>query len=127
MAAICSASTTRPSSDYPRHPTATDERHRLIATGIVGGAVERHPQHVDHARLGHAYTIDDQSLGGGVNERRLLRNGAPPEQFDFIIPNAWAYRSVDLRAEKQFAVGGAAAASASPSKASTCFQLDNFG
>ena len=31
---------------------------------------------------GTPYTIDDQSLGGGVNQRVLQRNGGRPEQFD---------------------------------------------
>ncbi len=47
---------------------------------------------------GTPYTIDDQSLGGGVNQRRLQRNEGRPEQFTFIIPDAWAYRCVDLQA-----------------------------
>ena len=55
---------------------------------------------------GTPYNLDDQRQGGGINERRFSRNGGRPEQFDFIVPNAWAYRSVDLRAEKQFVING---------------------
>ena len=32
----------------------------------------------------------------------LQRNGGRPEQFTFIFPDAWAYRSVDLQLEKGF-------------------------
>ena len=51
---------------------------------------------------GTPYTIDDQSQGGGINQRRLQRNGGRPEQFTFVIPDAWAYRSLDLQLEKAF-------------------------
>ena len=37
-----------------------------------------------------------------MNERQLMRNANRPEQFTFIIPDAWAYRSVDLQVEKTF-------------------------
>ncbi len=91
---------------YPRYPTNGDERHRLVATGILEAPWNVFLSTLITLGSGTPYTLDDQRLGGGVNERRLLRNGAQPERFDFIIPNAWAYRSVDLRAEKQFAING---------------------
>ena len=74
---------------------------------------------------GTPYTVDDQRLGGGVNERRFLRNGGRPEQFDFIVPNAWAYRSVDLRAEKAFAIGGTQRVSVA-FEGVNIFSFDNF-
>jgi hypothetical protein len=89
-------------ADYPRYPTSTDERHRLVMTGIVGLPWDFIASTFITLGSGTPYTIDDQSQGGGVNQRRLLRNGGRPEQFAFIIPDAWAYRSVDLQVEKAF-------------------------
>ena len=55
---------------------------------------------------GTPYTITDESRGSGINERRVLRNEGEPEQFAFIFPDAWAYRTVDLQAERTFRFGG---------------------
>jgi Carboxypeptidase regulatory-like domain/TonB dependent receptor len=89
-------------ADYPRYQTGNDERHRLVMTGIVGLPFGFIASTFVTLGSGTPYTIDDQSLGGGVNERRLLRNEGRPERFTFIIPNAWAYRSMDLQLEKTF-------------------------
>jgi hypothetical protein len=77
-----------------------------VATGILAAPWNVFLSTLVTLGSGTPFNLDDQSLGGGINERRFVRNGARPEQFDFIIPNAWAYRSVDLRAEKQFAIKG---------------------
>jgi Carboxypeptidase regulatory-like domain/TonB dependent receptor len=92
-------------SDYPRYPTGSDERHRLVMTGIFGLPYGFIASTFITLGSGTPYTIDDQSLGGGVNERVLQRNGGRPEQFTFIFPDAWAYRSVDLHLEKGFHFG----------------------
>ncbi len=92
--------------DYPRYPTGSDERHRLVATAIVAAPWDIFLSTLITLGSGTPYNLDDQTLGGDVNERRFIRNGGRPEQFDFIIPNAWAYRSVDVRAEKQFVING---------------------
>ena len=89
-------------ADYPRYPTATDERHRLVVTGIVGLPYDFIASTFITLGSGTPFTIDDQSLGGGPNERRLQRNAGRPEQFTFIIPDAWAYRSMDLQLERAF-------------------------
>lgn len=60
---------------------------------------------------GTPYTIDDQSLGGGPNERRFQRNAGRPDQFAFIIPSAWAYRAMDLQVERAFRFGQSQAVS----------------
>jgi hypothetical protein len=89
-------------ADYPRYPTSTDERHRLVMSGIVGLPLDFIASTFITLGSGTPYTIDDQSRGGGVNERRLQRNAGRPQQFSFIIPNAWAYRTVDLQVERAF-------------------------
>ena len=89
-----------PVSDRQRRaPPARADRHR-------GAALRLHREHLHHARVRYPYTIDDQSRGGGVNERVLQRNAGRPERFTFIIPDAWAYRTVDLQLEKAFRLGG---------------------
>ena len=88
--------------DYPRYPTATDERHRVVATAIVGLPWDVLASTFLTLGSGLPFNIDDQSRGGGPNQRRFQRNAGRPEQFDFIIPNAFAYRTVDVRAEKAF-------------------------
>jgi outer membrane receptor protein involved in Fe transport len=98
-------------ADYPRYPTGTDERHRLVMTGIVGLPWDFIASTFITLGSGTPYTIDDQSRGGGVNERRLQRNAGRPEQFGFIIPDAWAYRSVDLQVERAFRFAGRQAVS----------------
>ena len=91
---------------YGRYPTSSDERHRLVASGILAAPWDVFLSTLITLGSGTPYNLDDQRLGGGINERRFSRNGGRPEQFDFIVPNAWAYRSVDLRAEKQFVING---------------------
>ncbi len=112
-------------ADYPRYPTSTDERHRVVFTGIVGLPYDFIASTFMTLGSGTPYTLDDQSLGGGPNERRFLRNGARPEQFSFILPDAWAYRSVDVRLEKIFRVGGQHQLSIA-AEAFNVFSFDNF-
>jgi Carboxypeptidase regulatory-like domain/TonB dependent receptor len=89
-------------ADYPRFPTGSDERNRLVLTGIVRLPWDFLASTFITLGSGTPYTIDDQSLGGGPNERQLMRNAGRPEQFAFIFPDAWAYRSVDVQVEKTF-------------------------
>ncbi|HEY8549104.1 MAG TPA: carboxypeptidase regulatory-like domain-containing protein [Vicinamibacterales bacterium] len=93
-------------ADYPRYPTSNDERHRVVATAIARVPWDIYLSTLITLGSGTPYTITDESLGAGPNERRVRRNEGRPQQFSFIFPDAWAYRSVDLRAEKQFRIGG---------------------
>jgi hypothetical protein len=112
-------------ADYPRYPTGSDERHRLILTGIAGLPFDFIASTFITLGSGTPYTINDQSRGGGPNERRILRNEGRPEQFSFIIPNAWAYRNVDLQVERAFRFGTTQAASVI-FQAFNVFSFDNF-
>jgi len=89
-------------ADYPRYPTGSDERNRLVLTGIVGLPYGFLASTFITLGSGTPYTIDDQSRGSGPNERQFQRNAGRPDQFTFIFPDAWAYRSVDLQVEKTF-------------------------
>jgi outer membrane receptor protein involved in Fe transport len=81
--------------DYPRHPTATDERHRIVLTGIVGLPADFIVSTFTTLASGLGYTIADNSRGSGIDQRRiLLFAGRPSDTFN--------YKSVDLRLEKIF-------------------------
>jgi len=112
-------------ADYPRYPTASDERHRVVATGILAAPWEVYLSTLITLGSGTPFTINDTSLGGGPNQAKLFRNGGQPEQFDFIIPNAFAYRSVDVRLEKGFRFGGAQRISVAI-EGVNIFSFDNF-
>jgi hypothetical protein len=112
-------------ADYPRYPTGTDERHRLVMTGIVGLPYDFIASTFITLGSGTPYTIDDQSLGGGPNERKFQRNAGRPEQFAFIFPDAWAYRVVDIQVERAFRFGGSQAFSVI-FQGFNIFSYDNF-
>ena len=81
--------------DYPRHPSATDERHRIVLTGIIGLPADFIVSTFTTLASGLGYTIADNSQGSGIDQHKILLNaGRPPETFN--------YKSVDLRLEKIF-------------------------
>jgi hypothetical protein len=55
---------------------------------------------------GTPYAITDNTLGSGPNQQVIRRNAGRPEQFAFVFPDAWAYRSVDLQVDKNFRING---------------------
>jgi hypothetical protein len=81
--------------DYPRHPSATDERHRLVLTGITGLPWDFVASTFITLASGLGYTIVDNSRGSGIDQHQiLLFAGRPPETFN--------YKSMDIRLEKIF-------------------------
>jgi outer membrane receptor protein involved in Fe transport len=104
---------------YPRHPSATDERHRIIGSGIVGLPADFILSGFVTLASGVGYTINDNSRGSGINERQiLLFAGRPPETFN--------YKSVDLRIEKIFRLPGEQNASIAL-EGFNIFDSTNFG
>jgi hypothetical protein len=93
-------------SSYPRYPTGNDERHRLILTGIVGLPWDFILSTFITLGSGTPYTIVDNTLGSGPNQQVVRRNAGRPEQYAFILPDAWAYRAVDLQVDKSFRING---------------------
>ena len=91
--------------DYPRLPTTSDERNHVVANWILD-----FPLGVQFSGLltlgsGVPYTVTDQRLGAGAGQTQTVY--VRPPQYDFLIPNAWAYRDVDLRLRKTLPrVGG---------------------
>jgi hypothetical protein len=80
---------------YPRHPSATDERHRIVGTGIVGVPGDVILSTFITLASGLGFTIIDQSRGSGPNLQQILLYAGRPA-------SALAYQSVDLRVEKRF-------------------------
>ncbi len=82
-------------NDYPRHPAETDERHRIVATGMVGLPGDVIASTFTTLASGLGFTINDNSRGSDFDVRQiLLYAGRPPDTFN--------YKSVDLRVEKIF-------------------------
>ncbi|HEY0684566.1 MAG TPA: TonB-dependent receptor [Steroidobacter sp.] len=96
-------------SDYPRHPTSADERHRIVMTGIVGLPWDMKLSSTLTLGSGTGYTIVDQSQGTGPGEIQYRYYTARPEKHSFIFPNAFGYRSLDFRLEKRFEFGASQA------------------
>ena len=92
-------------SDYPRHPTSADERHRIVMTGIVGLPWDVTLASTLTLGSGTGYTITDNSRGTGPGQIEYRYYTGRPEKESFIIPNAFAYRSLDFRLEKRFEFG----------------------
>lgn len=86
-------------NDYPRHPTATDERHRIVATGIYQLPADFRTSAFIQLASGVGYTIEDFSRGFGINQKRILLYTGRPDA-------TLAYKSVDLRLDKMFRFGG---------------------
>lgn len=92
-------------SDFPRHPTNGDERHRIVMTGIMGLPWDMKFATTLTLGSGTGYTITDQSQGTGPGQIQYRYFTGRPEKHSFIIPDAFAYRSLDLRLEKSFTFG----------------------
>ena len=85
--------------DYPRHPTRDDERHRIIATGIVQLPYDFMLSSVVTLSSGGGFTVLDESRGSAIGQKQVLLFAGRPDE-------ALAYRSADARLEKIFGVGG---------------------
>jgi Carboxypeptidase regulatory-like domain/TonB-dependent Receptor Plug Domain len=92
--------------DYPRVPTPQSVRNTFVGNFIVDVPYLWGIQAstVISLNSGDRFTIDDQSRGGSVNDRRLQRNeGKPPTKSFFPIPGSlWGFRNVDFRLAKFF-------------------------
>jgi hypothetical protein len=84
-------------ADLDRTPGTNDERHRVVASGIVRLPANFQVSSLITLGSGLPYTIFDDSTAPFTVR---WNEGRPPKE-DFIIPDAWAYRSVDLRLEWQ--------------------------
>lgn len=101
-----------------RYPSDNDERHHVTTNWIVGlpldvrfsGIIDLGSGNPRNATLGfgegtHACTHGNQDCQAGNDyPEGAGRNWWRPAKHSFIIPNAWAFRNVDVRLEKRFAI-----------------------
>jgi outer membrane receptor for ferrienterochelin and colicin len=85
----------------PVRSSANDERHRIVANGIVDLPLDFRLSGILTLGSGTPFDVFD-----GTGPNFVYRPyGGRPEQHSFIIPNAFAYRNLDLRLTKNFEIG----------------------
>ena len=83
-------------------PSGNDERHRVVANGIVDLPWDFQLSGILTLGTGTPYNIFED-----IGPRTIFRpNAGYPDGYNFIIPNAFAYRNLDLRLTKNFEVFG---------------------
>ncbi|KQW84023.1 TonB-dependent receptor [Brevundimonas sp. Root1279] len=84
----------------PVRPSANDERHRLVANGIMDLPWDMQLSGILTLGSGTPFDVFD-----GSGPQFFYRPyGGRPEKYSFIVPNAFAYRNLDLRLTKRFQV-----------------------
>ncbi|MBU2043394.1 MAG: TonB-dependent receptor [Alphaproteobacteria bacterium] len=101
--------------DFPRGgdgrwvPNGGDIEHQIVATGIVDLPWRLQLSGLLTLTSGNCFNVNDFSrIDEGPEFFQNFRQGCfgQPERSSFIIPNAFAYRNLDLRLTKTFAVPG---------------------
>ena len=87
----------------PMRSSANDERHRIVANGIVDLPLDFQLSGILTLGSGTPFDVSD-STSSTFYYRPY---GAYPEKENFFIPNAFAYRNLDLRLTKMLDFGGA--------------------
>jgi outer membrane receptor protein involved in Fe transport len=85
----------------PKHP-ANDEKSRVVANWTMDVPFAYGIQFSGLITLGSGAHKD---IGGPPRFNpggTYIRGGFTPPQYNFIIPNAWAYRTLDIRFRKDF-------------------------
>ena len=83
---------------YPRHPASSDERNRLVASGIIGLPADFMVSGFLTLSSGLGFTIADATNGFAFGQFKVrLFEGRPDHDL--------AFRSLDLRLEKIFKFG----------------------
>jgi outer membrane receptor for ferrienterochelin and colicin len=83
---------------FSRYEIPNSERHRVVANAIVDVPWAWGIQASTLITLGSGNRFAGQDFSGP--QPVFNRGGAEPEKFSFIIPNAFAYRNVDVRLRK---------------------------
>jgi hypothetical protein len=84
----------------PVRPSANDERHRIVANGIVDLPFDFQLSGILTLGSGTPFDVFD-----GTGPQFYYRPYAGrPDHHSFIIPNAWAYRNLDLRLTKNLSL-----------------------
>jgi hypothetical protein len=100
--------------DFPRTgdgrfvPNGGDIEHQIVATGILDLPMKFQLSGLLTLTSGNCFNVDDFSrIDEGPEFFQNFRQGCygQPERSSFIVPNAFAYRSLDLRLTKTIDVG----------------------
>ena len=83
---------------FSRYEIGNSERHRVVANGIVDVPWAWGIQASSLITLGSGNRLAAQDFSGP--QPLFNRGGAEPPKYSFIIPNAFAYRNVDVRLRK---------------------------
>ncbi|KAB2967768.1 MAG: TonB-dependent receptor [Thermoanaerobaculia bacterium] len=111
-------------TDWPLFPANQDERHRVVMSGTVGLPLNFALSSVITLGSGVPYSMPDASQGW---DRFVMRfNAARGEKKDFILPDAWGYRSVDLRLEWEAPAIGDRVRIGVLAEAFNVFDFDNY-
>ena len=88
----------------PWYPSANDERHRVVASGIVDLPMDFRLSGILTLGSGLPFTqfVCPTAVRPDPSNPDICWNAGRPEKYSFIIPNAWAYRQLDLRLAKTF-------------------------
>jgi hypothetical protein len=105
--------------DSPVVPTASDERHRVVLSGIVGLPWEAVLSTLITVGTGVPFTISDASAGFGPGQFVLRRNGGRADEL-------FEFAQVDLRLAKDFHVHDKQRVSVF-AEAFNLFDTKNFG
>lgn len=90
-------------SDYGFYRKSGAERHRIVLSGIKDLPYGFRISSIAELGSGQYYDIDDQSLGGGINERvRRRGEGTPPTD----CLSFFATCNVDVKVEKEISMFG---------------------
>lgn len=85
----------------PWRSSQNDERHRIVANGVVDLPLDFRLSGILTLGSGTPFDVFD-----GTGPNFVYRPyGGRPEQHSFIVPNAFAYRNLDLRLTKNFEIG----------------------
>ncbi len=96
-------------SDRPFVPNAGDIEHQIVATGIFDMPWDMQLSGILTLTSGNPFNVNDNSrIDEGPEFFQNFRQGffGQPERHGFIIPDAFAYRNLDLRLTKDVQVPG---------------------
>jgi hypothetical protein len=111
------------SASYFKIPGTNDERHRLVVSGTVALPWSLQLSSLVTLGSGVPFTIFDDSTAPFT----VRWNEGRPEKQDFIISNAFAYRSVDLSLQWEAPPIGPEVRVALIADAFNVFNFDNGG
>jgi hypothetical protein len=88
----------------PKHSDngGSDERHRVVMNWITDLPYLFGIQFSGLLTLGSGATLDVGCPSRFCGPATYINGGFTPRHYSFIIPNAWAYRRLDLRLRKDF-------------------------